>query len=122
MAENSTQQSNGDSGAGSGPTMDEIAAGLKLGQSKSTGDVFIGFSEVENPREGKNKMVLVCQHCKCRVIRPGYATLVEKEVGSGEGRLVGRTQCYAPINRMPHYYRISWNKCRVPSQLTPGLY
>ena len=47
------------------PTMDEITSGLMLGQSKST---------------GKNKMVLVCQLCRCRVIRPGYATLVDKEV------------------------------------------
>lgn len=78
--QDSSAQSSENSGAGSGPSMDEIAAGLKLGQSKSTGDVFIGFSELDNPREGKNKMVLVCQHCKCRVIRPGYATLVDKEV------------------------------------------
>jgi hypothetical protein len=63
-----------------GLSMEEIAAGLKLGQSKSTGDVFVGFSDLESPQEGKNRMVLVCQHCKCRVIRPGYATLVDREV------------------------------------------
>lgn len=65
-----------------GPTMGQVAAGLNLGQSKSEGEVFIGFSGLENPREGKNRMVLVCQHCKSRVIRPGYATLVDKEVCS----------------------------------------
>lgn len=62
------------------PSMDEITAGLMLGQSKATDDHFIGFSELDNPREGKNKMVLVCQLCKCKVIKPGYATLVDKEV------------------------------------------
>lgn len=69
------QQSNG-------PSMEEITSGLMLGQSKSTGDRFLEFSELESPRDGKNKMVLVCQRCKSRVIRPGYASLVEKEVGA----------------------------------------
>ena len=49
-------------------------------QSKSKAEEFIQFSDVVNPGEGKNKLFLVCEHCKCRVIRPGYATLVEKEV------------------------------------------
>lgn len=81
MAENA--QPSEEEAAGNGPTMDQISAGLMLGQSKSSGESFVGFSELETPKEGKNKMVLVCQLCRCRVIRPGYATLVEKEVHYG---------------------------------------
>ena len=40
------------------------------------------FGDVERPEEGKNKMFLVCDYCKCKVMRPGYGKLVEKEVGS----------------------------------------
>lgn len=65
---------------GRGPAMEDITSGLMLGQSKSTGEEFLDFPDLENPREGKNKFVLVCQHCKCRVLRPGYGTLVDKEV------------------------------------------
>lgn len=63
-----------------GPPMDAITAGLMSGQSKSTSEEFLQFSDLENPREGKNKLMLVCLHCKCKVIKPGYATLVDKEV------------------------------------------
>lgn len=79
MAENNSSMNGGDAA----PSMDEITSGLNLGQSKAVGDHFIAFSGLEDPREGKNKMVMVCQHCKCKVIRPGYATLVDKEVHSG---------------------------------------
>lgn len=63
-----------------GPSMDEITSGLIAGQSKSTGEEFLQFSDLANPREGKNELVLVCNYCRCRVIKPGYATLVDREV------------------------------------------
>ena len=68
--------------ASSGLSMEEITAGLVSGQSKSKESVFMKFTEVEEPScgEGKNKLHLVCQMCKCRVLRPGFGTLVEKEV------------------------------------------
>ena len=69
-----------EAGATGGPSMDEITAGLIAGQSKSTGEEFLKFSQLESPGEGKNKLVMVCLHCRCKVIRPGYATLVDKEV------------------------------------------
>ncbi len=65
-------------GAGGPPPV--LAPETIMGQSKSEADEFINFSEVEHPREGKNKLFLVCEHCKCRVISPGYAAVVEKEV------------------------------------------
>lgn len=75
-----------DEAASNSPTMTEITSGLMVGQSKSTGEQFLGFSELEQPGDGKNKMVLVCQQCKSRVLRPGYGTLVDKEVyGSSTG-------------------------------------
>ena len=81
MAEGgSNAEVSGDKTAGDGPSMDEITAGLISGQSKSMGEEFVQFSDLENPREGKNRMVLVCLHCRCKVIKPGYATLVDKEV------------------------------------------
>lgn len=74
-----------DEAASNTPTMAEIASGLMLGQSKSTGEQFLGFSELEQPRDGKNKMVLVCQQCRSRVLKPGYGTLVDKEVYNSTG-------------------------------------
>ncbi len=78
MAEGSACSKDG--GTGNGPSMDEIASKLLLGQSKSKGDTFISFSALANPGDGPNRVVLVCQHCRCQVLKPGYATLVEKEV------------------------------------------
>ncbi len=31
-------------------------------------------------QDGKNKLFLICDHCKCKVMRPGYGRLTEKEV------------------------------------------
>ena len=56
------------------------AALLMAVQSKSKAEELVEFKEVENPGEGTNKLFLVCDHCKCKVMRPGYARLVEKEV------------------------------------------
>ena len=74
--------------ASNSPTMAEIASGLMLGQSKSTSEQFLGFSELEQPGDGKNKMVLVCQQCRSRVLKPGYGTLVDKEVYSSTGLFI----------------------------------
>ena len=68
--------------ANSGLSMEEITAGLVSGQSKSKESAFMKFSELEEPSsgEGKNKLHLVCLMCRCRVLRPGFGTLVEREV------------------------------------------
>ncbi len=69
--------------ASGGVNMEEITAGLVSGQSKSKDSVFMKFSELAEPScdgEGKNKLHLVCLMCKCRVLRPGFGSLVEREV------------------------------------------
>lgn len=80
MAEGSSEPPPGEETAGEGPSVEEVTRGLVSGQSKSKGEEFLQFGELENPKEGKNKLVLVCQHCRCKVIKPGFATLVDKEV------------------------------------------
>ena len=57
------------------------SAALLMEQSKSEATDFVEFREVQSPEEGKNKLCLICEHCKCQVMRPGYGKLVEKEVG-----------------------------------------
>ena len=57
-------------------------AALLTGQSKSNADTFLEFKDIENPEEGKNRLFIICDHCKCKVMRPGYGTLTEKEVST----------------------------------------
>ena len=60
--------------------------GIKLtndiifGQSKSGSSNFVRFKELEEVGSGKNKLYLVCLRCNCKIMAPGYATLVKKEV------------------------------------------
>ena len=49
-------------------------------QSKSSSESFLEFSELEGMGEGKNAVFLVCRYCRCKVLRPGYGTLIEREV------------------------------------------
>ena len=49
-------------------------------QSKSGSESFLEFGALEGAGEGKNSVFLVCRYCKCKVLRPGYGTLVEREV------------------------------------------
>lgn len=57
------------------------SAAFLMEQSKSEATDLVEFREVQSPEEGKNKLCLICEHCKCQVMRPGYGKLVEKEVG-----------------------------------------
>ena len=58
-----------------------ISAEKLMGQSKSSAEEFVDFKDLSEPQEGTNKLFLVCFNCKCKVMCPGYGTLVEKEVG-----------------------------------------
>ena len=58
----------------------DVASSLLAGQSKSSSDVFLEFSQLQNPGEDKNVTFLVCRHCQCKVMRPDRGRLVEKEV------------------------------------------
>ncbi len=74
-------------GAGEPSASGQIPAGLGIsaeklmGQSKSSAEEFVDFKDLSEPQEGTNKLFLVCFNCKCKVMCPGYGTLVEKEVG-----------------------------------------
>lgn len=61
-------------------SLSDITSDMIMHQSKSSSDDFIQFSELENPREGKNELFLICEQCKCRIVRPGFAVLTDKEV------------------------------------------
>lgn len=63
--------SDGDAGA---------ANGVAPRQSKSSSQSFLDFGELEGAGEGKNRACLVCKSCRCKVLKPGFATLVEREV------------------------------------------
>ena len=57
--------------------------GLAAGQSKCTSQDQWEFDEIPGPssgQDGGNKYLLTCKLCKCKVMRPGRGTLVEKEV------------------------------------------
>ena len=56
------------------------SAAVLMEQSKSEAMDLVEFREVQSPEEGKNKLCLICEQCKCQVMRPGYGKLVEKEV------------------------------------------
>lgn len=64
---------------GDDPSIDPSSALLSR-QSKSSSEMFLEFSELENVTEDKNSKCLVCRHCKCKVLKPGYGTLLEREV------------------------------------------
>ena len=67
---------------GSTGCSEEAALGVPPlgGQTESGSDLHIQFAEVENPKMGRNKLTLLCKHCKCEVMRSGFGTLVENEV------------------------------------------
>ena len=84
-AQDTTQLSEGDSGTGAGAggryiSLAQLQQAL-AGQSKSGAKVFVQFSDLENPEEGKNRAYIICAHCQCKVLKPGFGKLVEKEVG-----------------------------------------
>ena len=68
-----------------GTTDDTSSAGLcacdgtSSRQSKSSSASFLEFRELEETGEAKNSVYLVCRSCRCKVLKPGYATLVERE-------------------------------------------
>ena len=51
-----------------------------FGQSKSGSSQFLRFNDLGEVGAEKNKLYLVCLHCNCKIMAPGYATLVHKEV------------------------------------------
>ena len=65
---------------GEARSLDGQSLDMVGGQFKPESEKFIQFDEVENPKEGKNRLLLVCKHCKCEVMKDGYGTLVENEV------------------------------------------
>ena len=65
------------SGAAGGITLTNE---LIFGQSKSGSSNFLKFKELEGAGAEKNKLFLVCLHCNCKIMAPGFATLVKKEV------------------------------------------
>ncbi len=40
----------------------------------------VAACEYSHCQDDKNKLFLICDYCKCKVMRPGYGRLVEKEV------------------------------------------
>lgn len=76
MAEGTDQSSN----TGKPPAALVISEEKLMGQSKSSADNFVQFKDLSEPQEGTNKLVMVCLYCMCKIIRPGYGSLVEKEV------------------------------------------
>ena len=53
---------------------------LIFGQSKSGSSDFTQFKQLEVMESDKNRLHLVCRHCNCRIMAPGYGILVKKEV------------------------------------------
>ena len=79
--ENSAE--NGEKEAAAAPG---IPAGLVLGQSKSKSESFQEFGDLDPETVGaadKNGVFLVCRSCRCKVLKPGYGKLVDKEVNNG---------------------------------------
>ena len=68
--------------AGSGAT---AGSGLVLGQSKSGSESFLEFGDLDSETLGaeKNVVFLVCRSCRCKVLKPGFGRLVEREVNTG---------------------------------------
>ncbi len=71
----------GPSASGQIPAGLVISADKLMGQSKSSAEKFVDFKDLSEAQEDTNKLILVCFNCKCKVMSPGYGTLVEKEVG-----------------------------------------
>ena len=84
MAEGESASGDGACGA----TSEQQIGGIKLtndiifGQSKSGSSNFVRFKDLDDVGSEKNKLYLVCLHCNCKIMAPGYATLVSKEVSS----------------------------------------
>ena len=57
-----------------------VTEALPPRQSKAASQSFLDFGELEGAGEGKNRAYLVCKSCRCKVLKPGFATLVEREV------------------------------------------
>ena len=70
----------GESTASATPGGIALTNELIFGQSKSGSSNFIKFQELEGAGSDKNKLFLICLHCNCKIMAPGYATLVKKEV------------------------------------------
>ena len=74
-----------------------LGSALMSGQSKSTSESFQEFSELEGTGEGKNAKFLLCQFCHCKVLKPGYSALVEREVRTVVSSLASCTSASAQI-------------------------
>ena len=62
------------------PVIQGLSAGLILGQSKSEAEEFISSQDLDLSENVKNTLMLVCQFCKCKVLRPGYGTMTKTRV------------------------------------------
>ena len=60
----------------------QLTNDIIFGQSKSESSNFVQFKDLEEVESGKNKLYLICLHCNCKIMAPGYATLVKKQVRS----------------------------------------
>ena len=82
MAEGESERSLTDGDSGGAVSVGAITADMLMGQSKSSAAEFVQFKDLPEPHTSNNKMYLVCAHCKCTVMAPGYGALVEKEVSN----------------------------------------
>lgn len=84
MAEGGSERSDSltDGDSGGAVSVGAITADMLMGQSKSSAVEFIQFKDLPEPHTSSNKMYLVCAHCKCTVMGPGYGSLVQKEVNN----------------------------------------
>jgi len=62
------------------PVLQGLSVGMIMGQSKSKAEEFMTSEDVDLTENVKNTLVLVCQYCKCKVLKPGYGTLVKNKV------------------------------------------
>ena len=76
MAEGGREGSTGEKA----PATLAVSSETLMGQSKSSAEELLEFRDLSDPKDGKNKLILVCFNCKCKIIRPGYCSLIEKEV------------------------------------------
>ena len=58
----------------------QLTNDIIFGQSKSESTNFVQFKNLEETELGKNRHFLVCLRCNCKILAPGYATLIEREV------------------------------------------
>ena len=78
MAEGGREGSSGEKA----PDTLAVSPEALMGQSKSSAEELLEFRDLSAPKEGKNKLILVCFNCKCKIIGPGYCSLIEKEVST----------------------------------------